>query len=186
MGIRVFPAKLLKFFQWYKAHLVSFTLQNSSSPTSETPFSILHLPTELHQIASLLFLNIGNIIRTSLVAQWLRIHLPMQGTRVRALVREDPTGCGATKPVRHNYWACALEPVSHNYWSPCATTTEPVHPRARAPQQKKQPQWEAHTPQLEKARTQQQRPKNKQNFKNNNNIILCESTAFECPSLKYP
>ena len=40
---------------------------------------------------------------TSLVAQWLRIHLPMQRTRVRALVREDPTCRGATKPVRHNY-----------------------------------------------------------------------------------
>ena len=39
----------------------------------------------------------------SLVAQWLRIHLPMQGTRVRALVQEDPTCCGATKPVSHNY-----------------------------------------------------------------------------------
>ena len=25
------------------------------------------------------------------------------GTQVRALVREDPTCCGATKPVRHNY-----------------------------------------------------------------------------------
>ncbi|KAJ8795227.1 hypothetical protein J1605_002851 [Eschrichtius robustus] len=45
------------------------------------------------------------------VAQWLRIHLPMQGTPVRALVREDPTCRGATKPVRHNYRACALEPV---------------------------------------------------------------------------
>ena len=41
--------------------------------------------------------------RTSLVVQWLRIRLPMQGTRVQALVREDPTGHGATKPVRHNY-----------------------------------------------------------------------------------
>ena len=40
---------------------------------------------------------------TSLVAQWLRIHLPMQGTRVRSLVQEDPTCRGATKPVRHNY-----------------------------------------------------------------------------------
>ena len=39
----------------------------------------------------------------SLVAQWLRIRLPMQGTWVRALVREDPTCCGATKPVHHNY-----------------------------------------------------------------------------------
>ena len=39
----------------------------------------------------------------SLVAQWLRICLPMQGTRVRALVWEDPTCRGATKPVSHNY-----------------------------------------------------------------------------------
>ena len=41
--------------------------------------------------------------RASLVAQWLRICLPMQGTRVRALVWEDPTCCGATGPVSHNY-----------------------------------------------------------------------------------
>ena len=40
---------------------------------------------------------------TSLVAQWLRIHLPMQGTWLRSLVQEDPTCRGATKPVRHNY-----------------------------------------------------------------------------------
>ena len=57
-------------------------------------------------------------IGASLVAQWLRIHLPMQGTQVQALVQEDPTCRGAIKPVHHNYWACALEPVSHNYWSP--------------------------------------------------------------------
>ena len=44
--------------------------------------------------------------RASLVAQWLRICLPMQGTRVRALVWEDPTCRGATRPVSHNYWAC--------------------------------------------------------------------------------
>ena len=50
----------------------------------------------------------------SLVAQWLRIRLPMQGTWVRALVREDPTCCGAAKPVCHNYRACALEPASRN------------------------------------------------------------------------
>ena len=43
---------------------------------------------------------------TSLVAQWLRVCLPMQGTRVRALVWEDPTCRGATRPVSHNYWAC--------------------------------------------------------------------------------
>ena len=41
--------------------------------------------------------------RASLVAQWLRIRLPMQGTRVQALVPEDPTCRGATKPATHNY-----------------------------------------------------------------------------------
>ena len=40
---------------------------------------------------------------TSLVAQWLRICLPIQGTWVQSLVREDPTCRGATKPVSHNY-----------------------------------------------------------------------------------
>ena len=40
---------------------------------------------------------------TSLMVQWLRIHLPMQGTQVRALVWEDSTCCGATKPMCHNY-----------------------------------------------------------------------------------
>ena len=106
----------------------------------------------------------------SLVAQWLRIYLSMQETRVQALVREDPTCRGATKPVRCNYWACPLEPASHNYWarmppllkpmylepasynySACvpqllsrrATTTEACVPRARALQQEKPPQWEA-------------------------------------------
>ena len=38
----------------------------------------------------------------SLVAQWLRICLPVQGTRVRALVWEDPTCRGATRPMSHN------------------------------------------------------------------------------------
>ena len=41
--------------------------------------------------------------RASLVVQWLRICLLMQGTQVRALVWEDPTCCGATRPVNHNY-----------------------------------------------------------------------------------
>ena len=51
---------------------------------------------------------------TSLVAQWLRIHLPMQGTWVRALVWEDPTCCRAAKPMHHSYRACALEPMLRN------------------------------------------------------------------------
>ena len=39
----------------------------------------------------------------SLVAHWLRICLPMQGTRVRALVWEDPTCRGAAGPVSLSY-----------------------------------------------------------------------------------
>ena len=39
----------------------------------------------------------------SLVVWWLRIHLPMYGTWVRSLVREDSTCYRATKPVHHNY-----------------------------------------------------------------------------------
>ena len=42
-------------------------------------------------------------VRASLVAQWLRVCLPMRETRARALVWEDPTCRGATKPVCHNY-----------------------------------------------------------------------------------
>ena len=62
----------------------------------------------------------------SLVAQWLRICLLMQGTRVRALVWEDPTCCGATRPVSHNCWACASG--------------------ACAPRQERPWQWEARAP----------------------------------------
>ena len=71
----------------------------------------------------------------------------MQGTRVQALVWEDPTCCRTTRPVSHNYWACALEPASHDCWGLHATTTEARVPRACAPQQEEPPQWEARTPQ---------------------------------------
>ena len=64
---------------------------------------------------------------TFLVAQWLRIRLAMQGTRVRAPVREDPTCRGATKPVCHNYWACALESASYNYWAHMSQLLKSVH-----------------------------------------------------------
>ena len=40
---------------------------------------------------------------TCVVAQWIRIHLPVQGTQVRSLVQEDPTCCGATKLMCQNY-----------------------------------------------------------------------------------
>ena len=78
----------------------------------------------------------------------------MQGTEIWSLVQEDPTYHGATKPMCHNYWTCALEPTCCSYWAhvpqvlnPRAATTEACLPRSRAPQQEKPPQWEAETPQ---------------------------------------
>ena len=98
-------------------------------------------------------------VRNSLVTQWLRIHLPMQGTWVRSLVWEGPTCCGATKRMCHNYW-----------------TSEP---RACALKQEKPRQWEAqimqpesspHSLQQEKVCAQKWRPsaaKNKDYFLRN-------------------
>ncbi|KAM9044817.1 NACHT, LRR and PYD domains-containing protein 1 [Megaptera novaeangliae] len=62
-------------------------------------FSVGHLRSRIR----LQMRNKKDGTRTSLVAQGLIIRLPMQGTRVRALVREDPTCRRATKPVCHNY-----------------------------------------------------------------------------------
>ena len=65
---------------------------------------------------------------TFLVAPWLTIGLPVQGTWVR-------TGLGGfhhrtTKPVHHGYWACALEPASCTYW---AREPHPLKPKGLEP-----------------------------------------------------
>ena len=106
----------------------------------------------------------------------------MQGTWVWALVQEDPTCRGATKPVRHNYWACALEPASHNYWALVPQLLKPaplepvLHKRSHCSEElhtatKSSPR----SPQLEKARVQQRRPNtakiNKHIFKKTKKIL---------------
>ena len=53
----------------------------------------------------------------SLVAHWLGIHQPMQGTQDGSLVQEDPTYHRATKPVCHSYGSPSTQ-------SPCSTTRE--------------------------------------------------------------
>ena len=50
------------------------------------------------------------------------------GDTVQSVILQDPTRRGATRPVNHNYWACALESGGHNYWSPRATEPE-LHSR---------------------------------------------------------
>ena len=42
----------------------------------------------------------------SLVVQWLRTCLAVQGTLVWFLLQEDLKCCRATKAMRHSYWAC--------------------------------------------------------------------------------
>ena len=49
------------------------------------------------------YIDQNRIGESSLVAQWLGVHLPVQGMWVQSLVWEDPTCHGATKPVHHNY-----------------------------------------------------------------------------------
>ena len=65
----------------------------------------------------------------------------MLETQVQSLGREDPICRGATKPVCHNYLACALEPSSHSCWRPL--------PRAHALQQERPLPGEVWAPQQE-------------------------------------
>ena len=69
----------------------------------------------------------------------------MQGTRVQAPAQEDPTCRGATKLVRHNYWAWALEPTSHNNWAHVPQLLTPACLEHVLRNEK--PQWEAHAQQ---------------------------------------
>ena len=104
-------------------------------------FVFLQIPQEIRKRREFLW-------RTSLMVQWLRIHLLMQGTWVQSLVQEDSICQRAIKPMYH-YWAPVLKPTSHGGM-----------PRARAPQQEKPTKWETptsqpesspHSPQLEQS-----------------------------------
>ena len=108
----------------------------------------------------------------SLVAQWLTICLLMQGTRVRALVWEDPACRRATGPVSHDCWACASG--------------------ACAPQQERPRWWRGlrtamrsgpRLPQLGKAIAQKRRPntaKNKYKNKLKNIYIFWTEQKLKC------
>ena len=92
-------------------------------------------------------------IGASLVAQWLRVCLPMQGTWVRALVWEDPTFHGATRPAREPHL------LSLRVWSLCSATREAVIVRGPHTAMKSGPRL----PQLEKALAQKRRPNTAKN-----------------------
>lgn len=56
--------------------------------------------------------------RTYLEVQWMRVLVPVQGTHLGSLVREDSTCQRATKLMNHNYRA-QLELVLYNKRSHC-------------------------------------------------------------------
>ena len=58
--------------------------------------------TDMHVLQYLRHLKI-DMLGTSLVVQWLTVHLLMQGTWVQFLVQEDSTCHRANKPMSHNY-----------------------------------------------------------------------------------
>ena len=60
----------------------------------------------------------GGNFWASLVAQWLRIHLPMQGTWVQALVQEDPTCHRASKLMHHRSEERRVGKECRSRWSP--------------------------------------------------------------------
>ena len=143
-------------------------------------------PVVTHPIPNLLFKcsnylkkkSKTNFERISLVVQWMGVHLPMQGTRVQSLVWEGYTCPGATEPGHHNYEVFALEPKSRNYWACVPQLLKPTCPGACMLQllkpvllepvlhkrrQDSKPvhcnQEQPRLAQLEKARVQQQRPR---------------------------
>ena len=125
--VSIGPLGYLHHFAFFVLRLIlpHLTYSTFDPPLSFNQFSSFSLTTNA------IFVPFYKTIpRASLVAQWLRIHLPMQGTRVQALVWEDPTCRGATGPVSHNYWACASGACApqqerpHSEWPPLAATRE--------------------------------------------------------------
>ena len=66
-------------------------------------------------------------MKTSLVVQWLRICLPIQGTWVQSLVQEDSTCCRTTKSIHHNY--CPERPGPGLYIKRSLHSEKPKHCR---------------------------------------------------------
>ena len=64
---------------------------------------------------------------------------------------QDPTCHGATKPVHHNYWACAPEPGSGNYWAHVLRLLKPACPRVHSLQQERPLRREARESQRREA-----------------------------------
>ena len=114
----------------------------------------------------------------------------MQETQIRSVVWKDPSGCGATKPSSHIYWACALdprtsttEPSSHSSWSPCAP--EPMlHKRSHSHEKPVQHNQRTPPPATRREKpVQQPRPTAANRTKWNKSTSLLFSCGQHCVSL---
>ena len=92
---------------------------------------------------------------TSLVAQWIRIDLPTQGTQVQFLVWEDSTRQRAMKSVCHNYWASVVQLLKPVCLEPGLHSKTSHHKEKSMATTRNSPC----SLQLEKACTKQQRPR---------------------------
>ena len=91
-----FLTKGMRCEQFNSTHLLTEKLSKASLKPN------VFIGIKKYELVSLAFLKIYIIyFRASLVAHWLGVRLPMQGTRVRAPVWEDPTCRGAAGPVSH-------------------------------------------------------------------------------------
>ena len=76
------------------------------------------------------------------MVQWLRTHMPMQGTQVRSLVWEGPTCLRAAKPAHHYYSALVPQLVkpacsramSQSFSACMPRLLKPERPRTHTPQ----------------------------------------------------
>jgi len=85
---------------------------NRIYPQSNNEETITQIYTEGHCAWNRLFFKNINVFKgriskgegwVSLVAQWMRIHLPTQESQIQSLAWEDPTYFGATEPMCCNY-----------------------------------------------------------------------------------
>ena len=73
---------------------------------------------------------------TSLVLEWIRIHLPMQGTHFWSLAQEIPHTLEQLSPCTATVEPMPSRTLEPQLLKPCAATAEAREPRACAPQQR--------------------------------------------------